>query len=99
MRRSLDPEGYEDPGLKSSQLSLGEMSGEWRLGGTAWGTSAGVTLLHRGWHCMGQQCWAGIAWAPALHRVTLHGHLCCKGVLLHGQQCCTGVTLHGQCKG
>ncbi|XP_066192964.1 band 3 anion transport protein isoform X5 [Sylvia atricapilla] len=26
MRRSLDPEGYEDPGLKSSQLSLGEMS-------------------------------------------------------------------------
>ncbi|CAN8202354.1 unnamed protein product [Coccothraustes coccothraustes] len=26
MRRSLDPEGYEDPGLKSSHLSLGEMS-------------------------------------------------------------------------
>ncbi|XP_066060942.1 band 3 anion transport protein isoform X4 [Chamaea fasciata] len=26
MRRSLDPQGYEDPGLKSSQLSLGEMS-------------------------------------------------------------------------
>ncbi|XP_057242954.1 band 3 anion transport protein-like, partial [Malurus melanocephalus] len=26
MRRTLDPEGYEDPGLKSSQLSLGEMS-------------------------------------------------------------------------
>ncbi|KAM9368907.1 band 3 anion transport protein isoform 1-T1 [Phaethornis superciliosus] len=26
MRRSLDPEGYEDPGIKSSRLSLGEMS-------------------------------------------------------------------------
>lgn len=26
MRRSLDPEGYEDSGLKSSHLSLGEMS-------------------------------------------------------------------------
>ncbi|XP_016159799.1 PREDICTED: band 3 anion transport protein [Ficedula albicollis] len=26
MRRTLDPEGYEDPGLKSSHLSLGEMS-------------------------------------------------------------------------
>ncbi|KAM6107947.1 band 3 anion transport protein [Pterocles gutturalis] len=26
MRRSLDPEGYEDPGIKGSQLSLGEMS-------------------------------------------------------------------------
>ncbi|KAM6042429.1 band 3 anion transport protein isoform 2-T3 [Chlamydotis macqueenii] len=26
MRRSLDPEGYEDPGIKSFQLSLGEMS-------------------------------------------------------------------------
>ncbi|KAF4804474.1 Band 3 anion transport protein [Turdus rufiventris] len=26
MRRILDPEGYEDPGLKSSHLSLGEMS-------------------------------------------------------------------------
>ncbi|XP_074023078.1 band 3 anion transport protein isoform X2 [Numenius arquata] len=26
MRRSLDPEGYEDPGIKSSHLSLGEMS-------------------------------------------------------------------------
>ncbi|XP_033926221.1 band 3 anion transport protein isoform X1 [Melopsittacus undulatus] len=26
MRRSLDPEGYEDPGIKSSQISLGEMS-------------------------------------------------------------------------
>ncbi|XP_009462893.1 PREDICTED: band 3 anion transport protein [Nipponia nippon] len=26
MRRTLDPEGYEDPGIKSSSLSLGEMS-------------------------------------------------------------------------
>ncbi|XP_054080251.1 band 3 anion transport protein isoform X5 [Rissa tridactyla] len=26
MRRSLDPEGYEDPGIKGSHLSLGEMS-------------------------------------------------------------------------
>ncbi|XP_064492958.1 band 3 anion transport protein isoform X1 [Pseudopipra pipra] len=26
MRRTLDPEGYEDPGLKDSRLSLGEMS-------------------------------------------------------------------------
>ncbi|XP_032934856.1 band 3 anion transport protein [Catharus ustulatus] len=26
LRRTLDPEGYEDPGLKSSHLSLGEMS-------------------------------------------------------------------------
>ncbi|KAM6042992.1 LOW QUALITY PROTEIN: band 3 anion transport protein [Theristicus caerulescens] len=26
MRRNLDPEGYEDPGIKSSSLSLGEMS-------------------------------------------------------------------------
>ncbi|KAM9215174.1 band 3 anion transport protein isoform 2-T2 [Leptosomus discolor] len=26
MRRTLDPEGYEDPGIKVSQLSLGEMS-------------------------------------------------------------------------
>ncbi|XP_068275070.1 band 3 anion transport protein isoform X2 [Nyctibius grandis] len=26
MRRSLDPEGYEDPGIKGSQLSLGDMS-------------------------------------------------------------------------
>ncbi|XP_039236319.1 band 3 anion transport protein, partial [Pipra filicauda] len=28
MRRTLDPEGYEDPGLKDSRLSLGEMSTE-----------------------------------------------------------------------
>ncbi|XP_051496264.1 band 3 anion transport protein isoform X4 [Apus apus] len=26
MRRSLDPEGYEDPGIKGSHISLGEMS-------------------------------------------------------------------------
>ncbi|XP_069642706.1 band 3 anion transport protein isoform X1 [Haliaeetus albicilla] len=26
MRRTLDPEGYEDPGIKDSRLSLGEMS-------------------------------------------------------------------------
>ncbi|KAM6333831.1 band 3 anion transport protein isoform 2-T2 [Alca torda] len=26
MRRSLDPEGYEDPGIKGSHLSLGDMS-------------------------------------------------------------------------
>lgn len=28
MRRSLDPEGFEDPGIKGSHLSLGEMSSE-----------------------------------------------------------------------
>lgn len=29
MRRSLDPQGFEDPGIKGSHLSLGEMSSEW----------------------------------------------------------------------
>lgn len=48
MRRILDPEGYEDPGLKSSHLSLGEMSSEWLLGaGGRWQRG------HQGWHCMG----------------------------------------------
>lgn len=57
MRRSLDPEGYEDPALKSSQLSLGEMSSEWLPGG--WGQRGhrrctGVALHgHRCQHCMG----------------------------------------------
>lgn len=46
MRRSLDPEGYEDPGLKSSHVSLGEMSSEWLLG--CWGAPAAWAS---GWHC------------------------------------------------
>lgn len=55
MRRSLDPEGYEDPALKSSQLSLGEMSSEWLPGG--WGQRGhrcctGVALHgHQCQHC------------------------------------------------
>lgn len=50
MRRSLDPEGYEDSGLKSSHLSLGEMSSEWLLG--CWGH------WQHGHHT------GSIAWAP-----------------------------------
>lgn len=71
MRRSLDPEGYEDPGIKSSQISLREMSSEWLLwvlgtrghqhcmgDGIAWGMA-----MHGGLQCMG----TNTAWAPALH--------------------------------
>uniref|UniRef100_A0A8C3PQE2 Anion exchange protein n=1 Tax=Calidris pygmaea TaxID=425635 RepID=A0A8C3PQE2_9CHAR len=51
MRRSLDPEGYEDPGIKGSHLSLGEMSSEWLL----WvlGRGGDTSMAWGGWHCMG----------------------------------------------
>ncbi|XP_010226846.1 PREDICTED: band 3 anion transport protein [Tinamus guttatus] len=32
MRKNLDPEGYEDPGIRTSSISLGEMSSEWLRG-------------------------------------------------------------------
>lgn len=67
MRRTLDPEGYEDPGLKSSHLSLGEMSSEWLLGdvgsagtraGIAWAPASGVPTL-RVWQSRGLLCHPG----------------------------------------
>lgn len=75
MRRSLDPEGYEDPGLKSSHLSLGEMSSEWLwgAGGTGGVGTTGVALhghqCHRSasnarvWQSTG----TGVAEVTALH--------------------------------
>lgn len=64
MRRTLDPEGYEDPGIKDSRLSLGEMSSEWLLrvlgdAGHAWAPS-----LHGEWRCTG----TSVVRAPALQR-------------------------------
>ena len=64
MRRNLDPEGYEDPGIKVSHLSLEETSSEWlprvlRDTGHVW-----APALHGGWHCMG----TSVVRAPALQR-------------------------------
>lgn len=104
MRRNLDPEGYEDPGIKVSRMSLEETSSEWHPraeggaggawggGGATWGP-AGQGRGDRHWHCMA----GGTAWAPVSD-----GHQRCRGgsdarmgvaraVLLHRHLGCTGT--------
>lgn len=66
MRRSLDPEGYEDHGIKGSHLSLGEMSSEWlpRVRGDAGHVWA--PALHGGMALHGHQSRAGASVAEVM---------------------------------
>lgn len=104
MRRNLDPEGYEDPGIKVSRMSLEETSSEWHPraeggaggarggGGATWGPE-GQGQWDQHWHCMA----GGTAWAPVSdeHRRCRGGSVARMGVaravLLHGHLGCTGT--------